>query len=421
MHKLKYNLLFIIIITFVSSFQILSQEYLLGNWGGNRSTLSEKGYNFEFVTTGEFWGALGSDLEKKTTYLDNIDITATFELEKIFGWNGATLFAYILGNNGGIPNDRVGTAGRYGSIQGISNIATHSTWKLYQFWLEQQLFDNRLAVLFGLYDLNSEFDVQETSGIFINPSHGIGAEYAQSGENGPSIFSTTSLAVRFKYKPSENLYAMLGVFDGVPGDPNNPNGTQIVFGEKDGLLIAYELGLFENGKVFEAGFGKYSVGGWYYTSEFEDLTEVDGAGKPLMLQSNFGLYLSAEKFLFPEVSDSSQGLAAFLRFGIANSDINPLNYYWGAGINVTGLISSRDEDILGIAIGVAHAGEKFMSLNKAEGLMINENEIILELTYSLQATPWLRIQPDFQYVHNPMGTFASKKANVLGVRVEVVL
>ena len=283
------------------------------------------------------------------------------------------------------------------------------------------MYEEKLSLLFGLYDLNSEFDVQETSGIFINPSHGIGPDFSQSGENGPSIFSTTSIAVRIKYRPTENIYAILGVFDGVPGDPDNQNGTHIVFGENDGLLVAYELALFENGEDFQTGFGKYSVGGWFYTADFEDLTELDYNGNPLLQNNNYGFYLSAEKFIFPEANDPTQGLAAFLRFGIANSDINPLDYYWGVGINVTGLFSSRDEDALGLAIGTAHAGEKLVHINNAAGLTINENEMIVELTYSFKATPWLNIQPDFQYVINPLGAYENDKATVAGIRVEVAL
>ncbi len=412
---------FIFTVLFFLPVFISGQEYLTGDWGGARTSLSEAGVDFEFVYTGEYFAVFEHNLENGTVYLDNIDITATLNFEKLLGWNGATCFAYVLGNHGGIPNERVGTIGRSGAIQGVSNIATHNTWKLYEFWLEQQLFDERLSLLVGLYDLNSEFDVQETSGIFINPSHGIGADYAQSGENGPSIFSVTSLAARFKYMPTENLYAMIGVFDGVPGDPNNPNGTHIIFGENDGILVAYELGLFENGESFKSGFGKYSVGGWFYTADFEDLTEVDNYGKPLLRKDNFGLYLSAEKFLFAETNNPAQGLAAFLRFGIANSNINPLNYYWGTGINITGLIRGRDEDVIGLAIGTAHAGEKLLKLNNTAGLTTEENEMIIEFTYSFQATPWLRIQPDFQYVINPLGAYINDKATVAGIRVEVAL
>ena len=193
----------------------------------------------------------------------------------------------------------------------------------------------------------------------------------------------------------------------------------IIFGENDGLLIPFELGLFENGEEFQLGFGKYSIGGWYYTADFEDLTEVDSNGNPLLRNDNYGFYLSAEKFLFAEKNNPTEGLAAFLRFGIANGNINGLNYYWGTGINIIGLISGRDEDILGLAIGTAHAGEKLIQINEANGLTTDKNEMIIEFTYSFQANPWLRIQPDFQYVINPLGAFKNDKATIAGIRVEV--
>ena len=70
--------------------------------------------------------------------------------------------------------------------------------KLYEAWFEQTLFDDRLSFKAGLYDLNTEFDVVETAGLFINSSHGIGPDFSQSGVNGPSIFPTTSLGIRVK-------------------------------------------------------------------------------------------------------------------------------------------------------------------------------------------------------------------------------
>ena len=120
-------------ILFIST-QIIAQNYLLGNWNGSRSLISDYGIDFEFVYTGEYFSNINGGIKHGGTYLDNFDITSTFDFNKIIGWNGAILFAYILGNNGGIPNDKVG------SIQGISNIAAYNTWKLYQFWIEQQLF-----------------------------------------------------------------------------------------------------------------------------------------------------------------------------------------------------------------------------------------------------------------------------------------
>ena len=100
------------------------QGHLTGDWGGARTTLSDAGVEFEFVYTAEYLTVFEHNLEDGSVYLDNIDITATLNFDKLIDWNGATLFGYVLGNNGGIPNERVGTIGRSGAIQGISNIAT---------------------------------------------------------------------------------------------------------------------------------------------------------------------------------------------------------------------------------------------------------------------------------------------------------
>lgn len=400
------------------------QEYLLGYWGGSRQKLSDSGIDFEFIYTGEVIGYTGGGVETGSDYSGNIDITATLDFDKLLGWKGAKLFTYILGNHGGAvelaPGFVQGVTNRAGAIQGISNISSYNTWKLYQIWLEQKLFNNKLAVLVGLFDLNSEFDVQESSGIFLNPSHGIGAEYSQTGENGPSIFPTTSLALRLLFTPTEKLYFNFGVFDGTPGDPENPNGTQIVFGKDDGLLLAYEMGIFENGKDLQKGFGKYSIGGWYYTKGFQDLSEVDINGEPKKNQDNFGVYFSAEKFLLNEKLDDSQGLSAFVRGGIANGNLNLLDYSWGLGFSYFGLLSGRDNDVFGLAFATAHNGRKFRDIANKFGVSLSATEMIFEVTYSFQVTPWFRVQPDFQYIINPVASLTNKYATVAGIRMEIV-
>ena len=412
--------LFIFSLIFIFNLVVNGQNYLLGYLSASRKNLLKKGIDLNFVYTGEGYYVADCDLHKKTTTLHNIDLTATFDFEKILGWKNTFLFVYILGDQGGAPNDRVGRAGRYGTIQGISNISAPDTWKLYQFWIEKSFWGNQLSLLFGLYDLNSEFDVRETSGIFINPSHGIGAEYSQTGKNGPSIFPNTSLAFRIKYQPNRTFYFLLGLFDGVPGDPNNPKGTHIIINKNDGLLISYEMGLFENGEDYRAGYGKYSLGTWYYTGQFEDISAVDENGNPIMRNDNWGIYISAEKFLISEKDDPTQGIAAFLRFGIANGNINAIDYYWGCGITVTGLIPTRDADVLGVAIGNAHAGNKFISANGTLGIQMNKNETIVEITYSYKLNNWLSFQPDYQYVINPMRTFPHQNSNIFGTRIQII-
>jgi len=77
--------------------------------------------------------------------------------------------------------------------------------------------------------------VIETAGLFINSSFGIGPDYAQSGQNGPSIYPFTSVALRLAYQQTDNYYLQAAVFDGVSGDPDDSKGTHIRCSGGDGL------------------------------------------------------------------------------------------------------------------------------------------------------------------------------------------
>ena len=89
---------------------------------------------------------------------------------------GVTLFGYALYNNGHVLSDAL-----VGSAQGISNIESVHALRLYELWMQWHGGANPGSVRVGLYDLNSEFDAIDTASLFMNPSHGIGADFAQSG------------------------------------------------------------------------------------------------------------------------------------------------------------------------------------------------------------------------------------------------
>ena len=108
------------------------------------------------------------------------------------------------------------------------------------------MFQDRLSILAGLYDLNSEFDVIENAGLFLNSSHGIGADFAQSGENGPSIFPSTSLTARLKIQPFKHFYIQAAALDGIPGNPDVDHGTHVHLGDGDGTLLTLETAWFSD-------------------------------------------------------------------------------------------------------------------------------------------------------------------------------
>lgn len=194
-----------------------AHEKLSGDWAGLRTDLYNKGFDFELGYTADAWRNMTGGVAKGNRVNDDLDLVVNIDGEKALGSKGTSAKIYILNNNGGRINDLVGSNG------GIDNIEVPTrAFKLYEAWIQQNFFDDKISILAGLHDLNSEFYVTDTSGLFINPTYGIGTEMAATGDNGPSIFPYTSLGVRIKATPSENTYVMGAIYDGVPGGSQPP-------------------------------------------------------------------------------------------------------------------------------------------------------------------------------------------------------
>lgn len=388
----------------------------------------------EGVYTGDIMGVAAGGIRRDQTFLGNLDLKAHLHGGPLVGWPGSLLFAYVLSTSGGRPSELVG------DIQGVNNIAAPVAWRLYEFWFQQSLLQDRLSLLAGLYNLNSEFDAIESAGLFLNSSFGVGAEFAQSGQNGPSIFPTTSLALRAKFTPRPGFYAALAVLDGVPGDPTDPASGRISLGRGDGALIVTELALLSDaeeqpdptegravggnlgrrigrGETEVSYRGKLALGAWAYTAQFEDLVARDALGDPIRRTGNAGVYLLGERKLF-RAPEQERGLAAFARVGISRADLNRLGSYAGAGLSFAGPFAQRPDDEAGIAIAIANNGTPYRRAVADLGGTTRPRETIVELSYRVQIRSSIAIQPDVQWVVGPGTDPALRNALVLGLRVE---
>lgn len=374
-----------------------SRSYLLGDWGGERTALADKGVAFEAIITTDLIANVSGGLERTSRVLSNFDLTAALDTEKLGWWSGGTFFAYVLGNVGGDPTSFVG------DTQASDNIETYDTAKLYEAWYEHLFMDGAVSIKAGLHDYNSEFNALEYAGTLINSSFGIEPDISQVG---PSIFATTALGVRLMFQPTDHFYLMTVVYDGIPGDPENPRGTRVRFDDGDGVFWGTELGATSSE---EDPYYKVAVGGWYHTAEFEDYSGN-------LRDSNGGLYGIAEYTLFTE-DDDAQGLGVFFQSGFARADRNQVAHYYGAGLTYTGLIPSRDADTVSIGMALARNASGFRSLGEG----VSAAEVAFEFTYRLPVTEYFSIQPDVQYIRNPGTDPEVDDAVVLGVRTELAL
>lgn len=389
----------------------LARDHLLGEWEGQRPSLVEKGIAFNFLLTTDHFAVTHGGVNTGSETFYNADLTATLDANKLWGWNDITLFFYLLGDGGGDINEHVG------SLQGIDNIEAPDAWKLYEAWIDKRFNEHRSSVRFGLYNLNSEFDVSQSASLFINPSLGIGKEYSQAGLNGPSIFPTTSVSLRFLHEFSEQTYFQIAALDGVPGDRNTAHGTHIHFDPNDGFLYAAELGHIVT--LNDVRQHKIALGLWHYTETFDDLVDTDSSGQPIKRHNNQGAYALGEWRLISAANNPALGLNVFGRYGIANADINPVSHFLEIGITYTGAFTGRASNQLGLAVVSAYSGEKYRQVLQNAGITPTTSETIIEFTFSMQLTPWLVLQPDLQRVIHPGMDSAVTDATVIGLRTKV--
>jgi porin len=353
--------------------------------------------SIEAVYTGELWRNASGGAATGNRYLDNLDLTFDADAGRLFGIDGLEIFGYLLYTNGHSISELSNTA------QGISNIEASRAVRLYELWGEWQFGNEANTLRFGLYDLNSEFDSIETAGLFINPSHGIGPDFAQSGENGPSIFPVTSLGARAQTtRGAWTIQA--AALDAVPGDRDDPDRSGIHLSSHEGALLVGEVNYLTQQGLRLGG------GHWRYTSEF---TTVDAQAAR---KGNAGTYVLAESpALFSD--DEERGLRIFARTGIANDRINPIRRYYGTGAVYAGM-NGEHADQIGLAFAVAELGQPYLAAQRADDIALARREYDVELTYRIEVSDWLTLQSDVQYVRNPAMDPTLESVWVFGLRFE---
>lgn len=352
---------------------------ITGTWGGMRDAMQEHGLTLDVVHTGEFVRNFDPGLvntREETIYEDNLDLTATLDMEKAGLWPGGTVFIYGLFNHGGFPSATV-----IGDLQGLSNIeASRNQFIVQEAWYQQEFMDGRISVLAGLYDLNSEFYVSDYGTLFLNSSPGVGPEL--SGNVPASIFPKAGLGVRGRIEPVDGLYLQAAGFD---GDPQ----TRSISSTEGAMVIAE--GGYSHAK------GSYKFGYWLHTA--------DKTFGGQTFKNDYGVYGIIDQKLLS--FEDGAAIGAFIQWGWVPQKRNNITKYFGGGLHMHGIIPTRHEDDLGIAIARAYTHVA--------------TESTVELTYRLMVAPWLAVQPSFQWIINPGGDNAVSTIKVGLLRFEVTL
>ncbi len=189
---------------------------------------------------------------------------------------------------------------------------------------------------------------------------------------------------------------------------SDPGATAVHLSSEEGILWVAEVGYLHHSRpedeLGEPELGRdhvhphlswrVSAGAWGYS---RSQGAVGGGGT---VGSHPGVYAMAELYPYREGA-GEEGLGIFARLGVADDRTNRFGAYTGFGLNYTGLLPGRGEDVTGLGVATAYNGSAYEASLRADGIPVTGAETTIELTYRALLAPWLFLQPDVQLVIHP--------------------
>lgn len=378
--------------------RIRDRDHLLGDLGGARSWLEERGAALDLVYTAEYFRNTRGGIKIGDRYRGDLSLTLELDTEAAGWWNNGEFFVHLQAEHGsGITDDFVG------DFQVLSNIDADDFAQVSEFWYQHNFLDGRLRLKLGKMDATADFIAPGHGGEFIGSTPGFQ----------PTIPLVTypdgDWGVVLSAEPVDWLTITAGVYQG------RPDGGRSIGDSIDNLFGP--LVLFE--PTFHYSFaglqGDLRVGGWWLgdqTPEFLKPFE-EAAGIIPNEHNSHGWWVTLDQELWNENPDDEkdgQGLAFFAQYGWASEEVSEAKAIWGAGLEWIGPIPNRDDDVLGLGV--------FYTEFSDEAGFAQGQETAFEFFYKVQLFNWLSIKPDVQFITDPGGA-GNKDALAAGVRLEL--
>lgn len=356
--------------------------WMLGDWQGKRQTLIEQGYDFGMTYAGQGATVLDSKIgnEKDSAYADQWNFTGSFDLNKILGWEDTEAFiniSYRTGNQ--IENKSQVLASHISQVQEV--YGRGQTWRLTDLWLKKKFFNQKLDIKVGRFGEGEDFASLDCE--FQNLALCGGQIGHWSGDqwfNGP----VSQWATRVKLDISPTVSAQIGAYEYNPENLKRSKGFNLSSDGSKGALIPVEL-IWKPNNLIQNLSGEYRIGHYYSTADAKNIqTQED------VKEHKSGTWIAAKQQLTTHGGDANRGLTLMGQVALYDNKTSIFNDAETLAVVYKGLFDQRPQDEIGIGISRIGVDSK---LNPDL-----DHEINAELYYSVQATPWLKVRPNLQYV-----------------------
>jgi porin len=409
-------------------------KWMTGDWGGERTKLIEQGIDIKADYVGEMgYNAHGGyNTDKTGRYADQFGLGVALDLQKLWGWDNTQAKIQLTNRNGqNISNDRIGDP-RAGTLSSSMEVYGRGHMvRLTQFWIQHQMFDNKLDVKLGYFGEGEDFntfpcDFQNLS--FCGSQVG---NYVSTWYNWP----VSQAAIRVKYHITPELYAQIGAYNQNPSQLEHGNGFKLSGSGTKGTVIPVEL--VWSPKVNNLP-GEYRVGYYKSAADATDVREdVNGGDAATTGQayrthsSKSGYWFVAQQQLTTHNGDASRGLNIAANATFHDKETNTVDNYQSLMLVYKGPFDARPKDDVGIGAARLHVNNDVKKnaqlINDAKGVSnyddvlytpIRETEYNFEINYGFHVTNWLTVRPNLQYVVQPGGVDKVDNALVAGLKIQ---
>lgn len=401
---------------------------LLGTMGGARTWLGKKGVRITLQDVEELWGLASGGMQRGATYDGMTAAALSLDTGKAFGLQGGLLNVSALQIRG-----RSFTGERLGALNTVSGYDAGRSTRLFELWYGQSFLNSTLDVRVGSLDLDTEFLVSQNASFFLNSSFGWPLSTSNNLYSGGPSWPYSAVGGRVKWRAAAPLVLMGAItndnpthgpfYSTISAAQRDPSGT--LFSTQGGTLFIGEAQLWldaakQIGSRDDVALpGVWKIGGLYDTGRFPDqrydaqrglLASPASSGSPLYHQGNWMAYFVIDQMIWRKEKGSGKTINFFARATLSNGTNSRFSSEIQSGFTFDELLPGRPDDTLGLAWGTGLYGlrakenthDSFRLGTNTAGALTPEHH--LEFTYQAAATPWLIVQPDFQYFWHVGGT-----------------
>jgi porin len=396
-------------------------DTISSTWLGLRTHLVEHGIEpFVYWTGISSGNPLGGYSQGHVTANDDFYLGVRLDLARLVRWHGATLTI------SGVNRDGKGLTNEYIKSQfNVQQDVGGQSLFFYQLALKQTFADGRRSLRIGRFAASDDLNASPIYSYYLNN--------AIDGDIRNVLFDTqfsaypfSTWAALYRENLPHDINLQVAVYQTWKDIFNSrTNGVDWTFHKGDGIIAMAQLGITTSRRARKDDpanltgsprlAGHYWLGATY--SPWKGYAQFNSSE---LASNSYGFYAHADQKVYETSPGSDRSLTLWGTLGVypqQNIAIVPVQATLGAIYQ--GMFRSRPQDrtILGIIYG--NFSRDYARTQIAKGLGDPSYEAVLEIGHRIQATKFLFVQPDLQWVVRPSGTGRYPNAIAAGAEMGI--